>query len=112
MVIDARRSNCHFRDPEHVELATGAALSQLVVAEDKDLFVGHVDIVDAFYQFELPAELRPFFGLPAVLSADVFLGKDGPRSQKVFPCLKVLPMGWSHAMWWCQLLHRRIIENE
>ena len=27
------------------------------------------------------------------------------------PQFAVLPMGWSHALWWCQLLHCRIMSN-
>ena len=26
--------------------------------------------------------------------------------------LAVLPIGWSHTMWWCQLVHRGLLEQE
>lgn len=31
--------------------------------------------------------------------------------QKIYPRLKVLPMGWSHALWWCQVIHQRIVST-
>ena len=34
--------------------------------------------------------------------------KVSPRCR-VYPRLKVLPMGWSHALWWCQAIHQRIV---
>ncbi len=29
--------------------------------------------------------------------------------RKLWPRLKVLPMGWSHSLWWCQMIHQRIV---
>ncbi len=27
------------------------------------------------------------------------------------PQLNVIPMGWTHALWWCQVLHERLAEH-
>eukprot|EP00929_Paragymnodinium_shiwhaense_P052284 TRINITY_DN261_c0_g1_i1.p1 TRINITY_DN261_c0_g1~~TRINITY_DN261_c0_g1_i1.p1 ORF type:complete len:1369 (+),score=112.09 TRINITY_DN261_c0_g1_i1:1521-5627(+) len=114
LVVDARRSNCHFADAEPVSLATGDTLGRLDYA-DMDMYVGHVDIKDAFYHFELPLLLRQYFGMPSVAACDLGVrmvdGHPVCGRARVFPRLKVLPMGWSHALWWCQLLHRRIVDR-
>ena len=30
---------------------------------------------------------------------------------RLFPCLRVIPMGWSHALWICQKAHEFIIDS-
>lgn len=102
LVIEALRSNCWFLPPASVELATGAGLGEVELQEGEELIVGHVDIVDAFYHFELPSELRGFFALPLVRARDVG-ASDFALDSPVFPRLSVLPMGWSHALCWCQM---------
>ncbi|CAE7664704.1 unnamed protein product, partial [Symbiodinium pilosum] len=64
MIIDARRSNCHFTDPEYVHLCTGEALSRLEA--DAPLTVATADLKDAFYHIGLPVEWRDVFGLPPI----------------------------------------------
>ena len=39
--------------------------------EDHDLFVGHIDIVDAFYHFGLPLEPQEYFSLPPLTAGEV-----------------------------------------
>ena len=109
-MLDARRINCWFVAPAGVELATGASLGEIELQEGETLITGHVDIVDAFYHFELPSELRSFFALPAVRARDVGASNFAPDSM-VFPCLSVLPMGWSHALFWCQMLHCKLMKG-
>ncbi|CAK0822825.1 unnamed protein product, partial [Prorocentrum cordatum] len=115
MVIDCRRANCWFRRPSTVALATGSALEELAVPEGEQLYVGHVDICDAFYHFGLPEAFRDYFALPAVKAGDVGLTVLGGRSlapgSRVWPVLAVLPMGWSHALCWCQTIHRGIVSS-
>eukprot|EP00973_Karenia_brevis_P011194 1515364-Karenia_brevis.AAC.1 len=38
-------------------------------------------------------------------------GRRLPSNTLLYPRLRVLPMGWSHALWWCQTLHCRIISQ-
>ncbi|CAK0903327.1 unnamed protein product [Prorocentrum cordatum] len=115
MVIDCRRANCWFKRPSTVALATGSALGELAVPEGEQLYVGHVDICDAFYHFGLPEAFRDYFALPAVKAGDVGLSVLGGRSlapgSRVWPVLAVLPMGWSHALYWCQTIHRGIVSS-
>ncbi|CAK0857017.1 unnamed protein product [Prorocentrum cordatum] len=115
MVIDCRRANCWFRRPSTVAVATGSALGELAVPEGEQLYVGHVDICDAFYHFGLPEAFRDYFALPAVKAGDVGLTVLGGRplapGSRAWPVLAVLPMGWSHALYWCQTIHRGIVSS-
>ena len=29
----------------------------------------------------------------------------------LYPRMAALPMGWTHALWWCQTLHRRLVDD-
>ncbi|CAK0855314.1 unnamed protein product [Prorocentrum cordatum] len=114
LVVDCRRSNCWFSAADPVQLSTGAGLGNLEVPDGARLYVGHVDIKDAFYHFELPERVRNLFALPAVPAWVAGLAEVGgvrvSPGTSVYPRLRVLPMGWSHALWVCQTLHRRIIQ--
>ena len=112
MVLDCRRSNACFLPSDAVELATGASFAQMELGEGEILYTGTADIKDAFYHLELPASLRPFFALKSVLVGDVGVSEIGgqpvPPSTRLSPRLKVVPMGWSWALWWCQSVHMKI----
>ena len=113
LVIDARLANLHFGVPEKVSLATGATFANIEVDSGPPLEVGGVDIADAFYHLELIPELRGFFALPGVRAGDVGCsmvnGKKINETSKIYPCLKVVPMGWTHALWLCQAAHEHIV---
>ncbi|CAK0804061.1 unnamed protein product, partial [Prorocentrum cordatum] len=65
LVVDCRRSNQHFEPPAPVSLVSGDTLSQVHGDDslDQPVFIGQVDIKDAFYHMELPEGLRQYFGL-------------------------------------------------
>ena len=111
MIIDARRANCHFRDPAYVSLATGDTLSRLEFNAGEVVTVGMADLKDAFYHLELPVALRRFFCLPSIQTR--YLSEAGVvingRQRMVTPRLRVVPMGWSHALYLCQRLHERLV---
>lgn len=115
MVIDCRRANCWFHHPDKVHLCTAEALSRIQLDEGQSLYVSTADLKDAFYHFELPTELRPFFTMRGVAAGEVGVSESGKIAvtpgQKIYPRLKVLPMGWSHALWWCQVIHQRIVST-
>ncbi|CAK0883778.1 unnamed protein product, partial [Prorocentrum cordatum] len=102
MVVDCRRANCWFQRSASVALATGSSLGELSVPEGKELYVGHV----AF---------RGYFALPSVKAGDVGMVRLRERplqpGSRVWPVLAVLPMGWSHALYWCQTIHRSIVSS-
>ena len=113
LVIDARLANLHFEKPEKARLATGSTFARLEVDNGPPVEVGGVDIADAFYNISLPAGLRKLFALPGILARDVGVtvceGQQVKPSTVVFPVLKVVPMGWSHALWVCQYAHEAVV---
>ena len=115
LIIDARDSNLYFRDPDHTSLCTASGMSQLQLQDQEQLYVGGVDIADAFYQMGLPAVLRRFFALREIsVTSLVSEGVEVPShlgKGKVRPVLTVLPMGWAHALAFCQEVHERALEE-
>lgn len=113
MVVDCRRSNAWFAPPDKVHLCTAEALSRIALEDPGSLFIATADLKDAFYHFELPEQLRDYFSMRAVFAGEVGIDAVGDTpvspSTRIFPRLKVLPMGWSHALWWCQCIHQRIV---
>lgn len=115
MVADCRRSNCWFSSPDSVKLCTAEALSRISLEPGSHLNISTADLKDAFYHFELPLQLRGYFGMRSLRAGDVSLdsldGKALNASDVIYPRLKVLPMGWTHALWWCQTIHQRIVSS-
>ncbi|CAK0870850.1 unnamed protein product [Prorocentrum cordatum] len=114
LIIDARASNSHFSEPDGVALATGAALSSIELGDGANLFVSAVDIQDAFYQMELPPELRKYFHLPRVQrqrlrEAGVAVQGGGVWAR---PRMAALPMGWAHALALRQQIHESALEEK
>ena len=70
-----------------------------------------MDLKDAFYHFELPTELRQFFTLRPVTAGSVGVTSLGGQpvrpTARIFPRMRVVPMGWSWALWWCQSILER-----
>lgn len=74
-----------------------------------------MDISDAFYNIELPKELRTFFALDPVRARDIGIksceGQAAKGSDFVFPGFKVHPMDWTHALWVCQRCHEILVDE-
>ena len=91
MILDCRRSNCHFCDPAHVNLCTGDALSRIEIEKGELLTVGMADLKDAFYHLELPLQLRQFFCLKPIeawrVGVTELCGKPIHRRCKLTPRL-------------------------
>ncbi|CAK0904148.1 unnamed protein product [Prorocentrum cordatum] len=104
LVVGARPANFWFGDPGGARLATGAALAAIELPDGANLWTASADIVDAFYNMQLPDAWRPCFALPPLDSWG--LGREAapgqPRAQRLWPRLAVLPMGWPHALAVCQ----------
>ncbi len=103
LATDYRRSNARFSKPRHAEMATVSAFSQLAVEPGQQYYVAHFDIENAVYSFELPEQLCTYFCCPRVQAGAPGLRELGGvalhRGDFVTPRLKVLPMGWSRALW-------------
>ena len=115
LVIDSRLANLWFEKPEKVKLATGSSFAKIEVDSGPPIEVGGVDIADAFYNIELLPELREFFGLPAIRARHIGLQRYGDlvfsEGEMVTPVLKVVPMGWTHALWVCQWCHEAVVNG-
>ena len=94
LIIDARRANCHFEDPDYIPLASGSSLGEIEVEPGQDLFIGHGDLCDAFYHFALPPQLRRFFGLPRVRAG--VMGVTEVQERSVSPETWVYPRQLLH----------------
>ena len=117
LVLDCRSANELFCAPPDIALAAGYTFGQLEVEAGQTLFTAQSDVKDYFYSIGLPEGLRKFFCLPSVSAAQFskFLpgraqNPDLCESNQVFPVLKVVPMGWSWAMWVAQRIHQHQAE--
>lgn len=113
MVIDCRRANEHFAPPAGVSLATGDTLSKLEMPRAACLYVGQVDIREAFYRMRLPRPIRRFFGLRRIWAAHVGVSTVEGRAVggEVFlrPRLRALPVGWTWGLFWSQAILERCV---
>ncbi|CAK0790753.1 unnamed protein product, partial [Prorocentrum cordatum] len=93
LIVDGRLPSCHFRDGDPVSLASGAAFSAIEVDSAAPIQVGSVDIVNAFYNVQLPEALRGIFVLPRIradlVNVSSAQGRAIRRGQYLFPVLKV-----------------------
>ena len=113
MVLDCRLANCWFGSPARCDLPTSASFTKLELGSGDELSMSQFDLLNAFYQLGLPIELRPYFCLPEA-SAICFgisplEGYQLGPGDLVVPRLRVVSIGWSHALNWCQDPFKNII---
>lgn len=115
LIMDCRRSNCYFTEPDKVQLATGEAMGRMQVPAGKTICTAGADLQNAFYTMAMPQQLRSLFGLRAVKARPLGLSEVG--GQTVTPdtlvhCrVAVIPMGWKWALYFCQRVNERICEQ-
>ncbi|CAK9105668.1 unnamed protein product [Durusdinium trenchii] len=83
------------------------------IPDGEQLFVAQSDIKDYFYSLQLPVDLRALFSMPPIPGAllrhwkvSAELGGSLNTDDWVHPMLRVVPMGWSWAMWLSQRVHQ------
>ena len=112
MILDCRRSNHRFSEPEPVKLTGGESLRRIQVPPNEKLYVCNADFANAFYTLSMPEEIKDYFCLKPVCARDLGLteidGKAVKPGQKVFPRLAVLVMGWTCALYWCQRVNEAV----
>ena len=99
-----------FRDPPGISLATGEAFSKIEVEHDFQHYehsdsygvaFGVADVPDCFHRMLLPAEMCEYFGWPPIAAGALGIahidGKCIDSDVTVYPCNRVLPMGFSWA---------------
>ena len=106
LIIDARKANALFVEPEGVDLPTPDVLAKLEASCDAPLFVGKADVDNFYHRVALPQWMHEYFGLPAVAADDVGVAGGG----SVYPMCVTLPMGWTHSVFVGQALHEHQID--
>jgi hypothetical protein len=111
-ITDARPANWHFAVPDHVTLPTPDLLARIRVPRGATAYVARTDAADFYHSFRTPPWMWPYFGLPAVRAAALPRAAlpDG-AGEWVFPVLKTLPMGYSHAVLLAQSAHLHLLDS-
>ena len=64
----------------------------------------------------MPEPLRKFFGLRRLRASELGIteleGQKLRGDEWLQPRISVLPMGWSWALYWCQMLHQRVADQD
>jgi hypothetical protein len=111
LIIDARRANSQFVDPPHVELCTPDRWANLQVAPGVKIYTAKADIADYYHKIKMPELWWPYFGLPSVHPAEVGMADAFPGVQEIWPMIVTLPMGFNHAVFLGQSLHKNFVEK-
>ncbi|CAK0818925.1 unnamed protein product, partial [Prorocentrum cordatum] len=113
--VDARSVNQNLRRPTSIQLASTAAMVGLEAEPGDRLEFSIQGIADCFYQFKVPDYMVPRFGMRPVRAGEVgaktVQGEPVLAGAWVYPCLRVLPMGFSWAMRWTQQAHRELLRR-
>ena len=117
LVLDCRATNLHFKNPPDIAMAAGYTFGQLCVDGGEKVYTAQSDIKDYFYSIGLPEYLYNFFCLPAIrpsllrrlaqqhgLVIDELQGLGD--EEPIYPQMKVVPMGWSWAMYFAQRIRQ------
>ena len=105
LIFDTRAVNRDFADPGYTQLPTAGAWNGLALEPDDKLFLSQVDVDNAFYRILLPPGLSRRFVLPAVSRRALLAARPGlalPEGGKISSFLRVLPMGWTWSLYFCQ----------
>lgn len=62
LILDVRRANCYFIEPEESQIHYRGLFMHLEKAEKEKLFVGTLEIDNFYHRLRLPEHLRPFLG--------------------------------------------------
>ncbi|CAK0855216.1 unnamed protein product, partial [Prorocentrum cordatum] len=115
LIVDARSVNQNLRRPTSIQLASTAAMVGLEAEPGDMLEFSIQDIADCFYQFKVPDYMAQWFGMKPVRAGEVgaktVQGEPVLAGARVYPCLRVLPMGFSWAMRWTQQAHRELLRR-
>ena len=111
MIIDCRPTNQHFRRSPNMPIGGAAAWSTASVPQDKVLYCAQYDVQAFFYRCGICKDLSEWFCLPPIsqeLAQRLWPEQRFDTDRKVYPCLGVLPMGFSWSFWLGQRAHVHI----
>lgn len=109
LIVNAIPANSVFAEPPHTDLPNPEHIAALVLEHAARLYVAKCDISNYYHQILLPEWLRPFFALPSVRRRD--LGLPGDPEERVWPCCRTMPMGWSWSVFLAQQAHLHILSS-
>ena len=102
MIIDCRPTNQHFRSSPNMPIGDAGAWSAVSVAADQDLYCAQYDVQAFFYRCGIERRLTEYFCLPAIscdLARRLWPDVKFASGQKLYPCVRVLPMGFNWSFW-------------
>jgi hypothetical protein len=105
-ILDARPANRISPDPLNPDLPSPTLLAELAASSDC-VYIAKADLSDAFFLFAVPADWYSLFAMPPVKPSELQLS-GFPSDAFVYPCLTVLPMGWSHSCYLLQQAHMKL----
>ena len=98
-----------------MHLASVDALAEIFLEVSDESFVKLVDIVNAVFVFELPEALRRYICREGVRAGQLGVkrihGVPFGSHPTVYPRVRVVPMGWTHALWLCQRLREKMVAD-
>lgn len=107
LILDCRPANRLFRRPPTTILGSSEAWNRLEAEDTAQIFVAQEDVKDFFYRLQIDIELGRFFSLPVIdpEKLEHILGFQPPEllsftaepHRPIYPCMKVLPVGFSWA---------------
>jgi len=113
LIVDGRPSCARFVDAPRVVLPTPDLLPKLTVEPQHTVYVAKSDLADFFYRFRVPRWMLPYFALPAIDAGELQLGSEfGGDHVRIYPCLAVLAMGWSHSVYLAQTAHEHLLDTQ
>ena len=111
-ITDARPANWCFAEPEHVTLPTPDLLARIRVPPGAVAYVARTDAADFYHSFLTPQWMWPYFGLPPVRTTSLPPeARPVGAGDAVFPVLRTLPMGYSHAVLLAQSAHLHLLDS-
>ena len=118
LIVDCRKINSVFKKPPKGHVVSSAVFGELQLHVDEQLYSAESDVKDFFYRLGIPDSLSDYFALEPVsvallkesLSVDAWNKCRDELSgcSEVFPCFRVLPMGFSWSFYLAQEAHRFI----
>lgn len=101
LIVDARRANLHFCPSLDVEMPHPGLSTQLELQPLETVLMMKLDIDKFYHRLELPLHLRTCSGLPSV----------EVKQRRMWPRLRVLPMGWSHFVVLAYSIHDAVLKG-
>jgi len=105
IIIDTRPANSRFKVPPWIKLASPDYIAKLKFPPGSTYYTFKLDIDNFYLRLRLPSWMLRYFALPPVWASTI-PGYSGPEFLS-YPCICVLPPGWSWSVYLSQLAHEQ-----